>query len=366
MTNSAFREGPLTRILYLNVHDLSYPRNARIRAFFESRGIGYTVVPRRETRSFIATSWRLLRAGVSARGPFDVVILAELGVQFAPVGRIVAWRHRARLVVDAFVGMYESNVLDWHRVSGTSVKGRIYRMFDIVASRFSYGVLVDTDVRVERVVQDGAHRVVSLPVGAPEWATSEHPVPTSERTRVLYYGNYIPLHGLDYVIRAIAGIDNLDNFEFTFIGDGEGRPPIEELASQLGVAAHINFLPPVPESTLGDHIWASHLVLGVFGTSTKAATVLANKVWQGLACGRAVVTRSSPALAELNDITHPDQLLVVDSTDPSNLTSTLNDVDRLRLKGLSLSFPDSSERLEKYVDDRYLQLLDLLPTSPRG
>jgi hypothetical protein len=55
----------------------------------------------------------------------------------------------------------------------------------------------------------------------------------------------------------------------------------------------------VPESELRGYVARADVVLGVFGTSVKARGVVANKVWQGLACGRSVITQRSSALAPL-------------------------------------------------------------------
>ena len=122
------------RVLYLNVHNRDYPRNARIREHLTSIGAEYEIVDRIDYDSYVLTSLRLARRALRVKGPFSAVILSELGVQYALVARVVAWRHRATLIVDAFVGMYESNVLDWARVSRSSPTALIYKTFDILAS----------------------------------------------------------------------------------------------------------------------------------------------------------------------------------------------------------------------------------------
>ncbi|MCB1946425.1 MAG: glycosyltransferase, partial [Thauera sp.] len=50
---------------------------------------------------------------------------------------------------------------------------------------------------------------------------------------------------------------------------------------------------PLPE--LPGRLASADAILGIFGTSDKALRVIPNKVYQGLAIGRAVVTAATPA-----------------------------------------------------------------------
>lgn len=345
--------GDVARILYVNIHDRDYPRNHRIRQFLTARG--HEVVPddRDGVYGLIRGSTRILAAGLRQRGPFDVIILSELGLKYVAAARIVALRHRALLVSDAFIGLYESNVEDRKRTTERYIRARMYRIADHIAARGSSACLTDTIVRKRRILADGARRVVVLPVGAPDWAHYAPRKGDQSRVHVLYYGNYIPLHGLTYVIDAIAAIVDRERFRFTFVGEGPGRPPIEDAAWSAGVHEVIQWLDYMPPEDLANLLAESDIVLGVFGTSPKAATVLANKVWQGLSVGRYVVTRETEAAEEVRPLVE-DQLRTVDPSDPKALTECLSELSDLMVTAPHRpTFPESERRLEDYVGSMY-------------
>lgn len=55
---------------------------------------------------------------------------------------------------------------------------------------------------------------------------------------------------------------------------------------------------PVPEESLPGLLRDADICLGIFGTSEKAGRVVPNKVVQAAAMGKAIVSRSSPALTD--------------------------------------------------------------------
>ncbi len=277
--------------------------------------------------------------------------MAEQYLRAAPIAAVVAQLRGCRLVVDGFVGIHETAVEDWRVARPGSLRARRFRLQDRFAHRVADCTLIDTDVRgaALREHMPRAATVLTLPVGAPEWA---RPTPPSRSAgtalRVLYYGNYIPLHGLDTVLRALS-LTTVD-VHLTMLGNGARRPRYERLARELGLEDRVTFTGSVPESELAKAIAEHDVVLGVFGDSQKAATVIANKTWQGLACSRTVITRRSDALVELAPIAG-DLLVQVDVEHdaPRELALTL---DRVAAAPPHHD-PGVAVRLEQYVTERF-------------
>ena len=86
-----------------------------------------------------------------------------------------------------------------------------------------------------------------------------------------------------------------DRRRFRLIGDGQERPAAERLAKELQLD-NVDFVDAVSETELAGEIARASICLGVFGTTDKAQRVVANKVFQCAAAGRAVITADTPAI----------------------------------------------------------------------
>lgn len=345
-------ESGRTRILYLNVHDVTYPRNMAVRDDFSQRNCEVIVVPRRDMPFFLLAWIGLVVRACKLRGPFHLVVLSEFSIQYALSAKIVSLRFRSTLVIDAFIGLYESLIEDWGWAHPKSIRARCIILLDKIAASLADVLLIDTLIRRDALAAHTKTPVVALPVGAPHWAQPLPPdITPKKQTRVLYYGNYIPLHGLSYIIDNLGALRRKDNFEFVFIGEGSLRAGIEFQSERLGLNGKIVFRDAVPTGVLIEEIHAADVVLGVFGDSPKAASVLANKVWQGLASGRRVLTRSSDALSELSMV-NSEQLIAVDVTDPFALTKALEEISAEDGNN-SAYFENSRMRLDEYVQYRF-------------
>lgn len=353
---SASGGAPL-KVVYLGVESLDYPRNARIRDYLERElGARVSVVPIDKDPGALRKARVLLRDGRAAlRGGADVLILAEFQNKYALVARYLAWRARALLITDWFVGLHETRVGDWKLHAPTSMRARLLDLTDRIAARAGDLVITDTDARANDLTErygTPESSLLTLPVGAPGWAgaASAREVASRPRLKVLYYGGYLPLHGVDYVLDAVKLVDSAERVEVVLLGAGQLRDGIERRVAQERIP-NVTFLDPVPEESLAGLIADADVVLGVFGRSRKAETVIANKVWQGLASGKTVVTRTSPALDEISAIVG-DLLVTVDPEDPASLAAFLNDAMR---RPPTPTAGNVAERLEEYVRKRYVE-----------
>lgn len=344
----------MLKMVQYGVHDLAYPRNARVRAELRARaGIDSVVVERTRGGSSIGRAFHDVAALWRASRHADVVMLAEMRVTHAPLIWAVGRLRRSVVVIDRFIGLHETAVEDWGTVRRGSLRARRFAVQDRVAERLGDIVVTDTAVRAGALRTRSGREALDLPVGAPAWARWSPPAAPSDVLRILYYGNYIPLHGTELVVDALAGLRGRRAFEAVFVGNGVRRAAMEARAAAVGIADRVTFRDAVPESALAGLIADADVVLGVFGDSAKARTVVANKVWQGLASGRVVVTQRSAAATELLEAA--GELLVL--TEPGSsgaIAEALAVVDVVQDEAGAQGVAD---RLEQFVGDRYARFV---------
>ena len=322
----------LVSILYMCIHDQAYPRNRLIREKFASAAsCEVYILPFNIGNGFLVEFIRLLHLAIRFKGKCDVIVVSEFSIQWVLPCYLLSRRLGATLVVDRFIGLYETRVEDWRAVGRYSIRAFLYKILDWLAVFLADIVLIDTQVRADNLMSRSRvkRNVLAVPVGAPDWASSDETRieddlegPNGRPLRLLYYGNYIPLHGLPCVVQSVAKANSVVPIEMTFIGNGDSRPEVESLCTTLGVGEICSFVDPVPELDLRDFILNADIVFGVFGNSEKARTVIANKVWQALACGKTVMTLQTAALDELPSSAQ-SMLRTVRSADPCLLAEVL-------------------------------------------
>lgn len=102
---------------------------------------------------------------------------------------------------------------------------------------------------------------------------------------VLYHGAYLPLHGTEVIVEAARQTQGM-GIQWDFLGWGAYKESTEAKAKGL---TNVAFLNKVPYVDVPKVIAAHDIVLGVFGTTAKAARVIGNKVYECMACGRPTI-----------------------------------------------------------------------------
>jgi glycosyltransferase involved in cell wall biosynthesis len=227
---------------------------------------------------------------------------------------------------------------------------------DRLAVYLSDAVTSDTELRTQALsrLRRMSAEFYSLPVGAPSWSwIEEKRRATGGVTNVLFYGNYLPLHGAATIIEAYAlAIKDRSDLLLRMVGGGVMRPSIERLCVDLEIRDRVIFRDVVSTDQLAEELSRADIVLGIFGSSQKAATVIPNKVWQGIAAERTVITRQSDALREIEGIAG-EWLIQIPPASPTDLAHALT-----RFESGGTGPADVAHELEQYVERQYLVFLD--------
>jgi len=149
-----------------------------------------------------------------------------------------------------------------------------------------------------------------------------------DRFIVGYWGTYIPLHGVKYMIKAFKLLENQDKISFWLVGKGQTYRKNRELAEKLNIKnikfISKTFLKDNPHE-LPEIISNFDLGLGLYGNSQKTMLAIPNKVFEGMAMKIPMVTCKSPAIREL--LTENEHIILCERANPESLAEAI-----LRLK----------------------------------
>lgn len=126
------------------------------------------------------------------------------------------------------------------------------------------------------------------------------PQPPRAEPVIVQVGRLVEVKGSEYLIRAAAAlIRDVPELRLRLVGDGPLRSSLEELAANLGVEAHIQFLGQLShEETLDVIKSARVLCLPSVATSEGATEGLGQVVLEAAALGRPVVASKSGGIPE--------------------------------------------------------------------
>ena len=163
---------------------------------------------------------------------------------------------------------------------------------------------------------------------------------------ICWWGNYLPLHGLDKIIRSADELTKMNpNFLFHFYLFGtsdELAKPYKELINDLQLASKITIDNSKTFNNGKLEIFLKSncdLVLGNFGDSNKAKNVLVNKLLDGVAMKAPVLTGESVAPTEFFN----DGTILYTQNDPTKIAASI-------LKISKMSAGEISDRVQKGFD----------------
>lgn len=293
----------MRRVLFFGIYDPNYSRNAILRSGFEANGF---VVEECRIDPKITTGlkkyyelWKLGRQ--KKKEDWDLIIVAFPGQTVMPLARLLFPKNK--IVFDAFVSLYDSNVFDRGRYGRFSFSGLKDWFLDWLGCQLAGIILLDTYEHIKYFIatfHQPADKFIRVLVGANDKVFYPRPKPAlSDMPFIVYFcGHFIPLQGIEYIIAA-AEILKSEPIEFRLVGSGQTYQKIVAMIADKQLSDKVKLLGEKDLAELPDLMIRAHVCLGIFGNTPKAARVIPNKVYESIAMGCPVITMDSPAEREI-------------------------------------------------------------------
>lgn len=205
-----------------------------------------------------------------------------------------------KIIFDEFINLH-----DWLANEHNKILGKppfiwiIDWYMRLVLSASSY-VLTDTDAQAKLCAQTykvSPNKVKAIPVGADEKIFyPRQPSKVRSKFNVFFYGNMLPLHGIDIILGSIKEIlqtRSIPDIHVTLVGGRGDQNLIDYLHHfivQNGGTDFITHIPWVEYEKLPQLMADSNLCLGgPFGNTGQAKRVITGKTYQMLSMGKATI-----------------------------------------------------------------------------
>jgi len=289
------------------------------------RGIGLKLrIAWRWVSAYPKLIWHLIRVAKP-----DLILISYPGIPDVLFASLIGRLRRIPVAWDVFLSLYDTIVEDRHLWGAKSLRAKALKATERLALRCPEAIFMDTQAHARRI-----ESLFSMPRGRCDavWVGAESSVfavqtpelkqydVSDKSLRVLFYGQFIPLHGIPVIIEAARKLKN-EPIEWTLIGRGQEAPRIRAMLDAEPLPK-VNWIEWVTYEQLKQYITISDICLGIFGSSEKAASVIPNKVFQIVSAGRPLITRNSDAVRELLQHVPPCTQLIAPG-DPTALADAI-------------------------------------------
>jgi glycosyltransferase involved in cell wall biosynthesis len=323
-------------VCFFGGYDAGYPRNAVIRRGLEANGVRVSQCRVKPGGRFLVrypllfSRWIPLakKSGV----PPSFLFVPEFCQKDVPLARFLSLLSSRRLIFDPLASRFETKILDWRRKPEGSLAAWWNRVIDLWALKLSDLALADTQAHKDYYCRQfglDARKIEVLPVGFDDHIFSKNLVQDRPVSKigdlpftVLFFGSFLPLHGVEVIIQAAQQIWMEDKtVRFQFIGSGQTLPRVRQLASDLGLR-NVWFENWISQASLAEKIvLEADICLGIFSRTEKAERVVPHKIFQSMALRKPVVTSRTSAVEEF--FSHRKNIFLCEKGEPISLARAI-------------------------------------------
>lgn len=297
------------KICFFGIYDPSYSRNNIILSGLKKAGVDVVECGAdwRDPWRYVKL-WRSLRA---LKNQYDCVYVAYP----SPVATIVARLASRKLVIsDAFYSMYDAVVIDRKEISFWHPRAIKLLLLDWLGVILAHAVTVDTEEHKNYWSSwfgVNKNKIHALYLGFNDEIFYPMPDVQKDYFLVHFHGTYIPLQGVEKIIETARLCAENSKIRFRLVGSGQDSEKVRRLAERYKLS-NIEFVGRVSLTELNVYLAEADVVLGIFGDTPKAERVIPNKVYEGTAVRKPVITMDTLAVREI----FSDNEIVLVKNDP--------------------------------------------------
>ncbi len=231
---------------------------------------------------------------------------------------------KKKILWDAFYSLYDTMVNDRKLARPFGLKALYYWTLDWLGCLLADKILLDTNEHIKyfsQTFRTNEEKFIRIFVGADDRLF----FPRNEKRNdkdflVHFHGKYIPLQGIQHILKAAKILEKEKDIRFRLVGKGQTYDSMRRLGRELGLT-NVEFVDRVPYEKIPDLIAEADVSLGIFGDTEKAARVIPNKIYEAMAMGKPIITADTPGIREL--FTDRKNVLLCKVADPEDLAGKI-------------------------------------------
>jgi glycosyltransferase involved in cell wall biosynthesis len=277
-------------------------------------------------------------------GNYDILVVGYPGQFDIFLARILTWLKRRPLVWDVFMSIYLISV-----ERGLDKKNRfsisLLHLLEGEALKLPNRLILDTSEYIhwfEHNYRISPDRFRMVPTGADDrifFPMPKNPSPNG-KFRILYFGTFIPNHGVMYMVEAAKLLVDKPAIHFEFIGNGPELAVAQQFVNDNQLS-NVSFIEWMDKDELTLRISQADVCLGAFGTTPQSMMTVQNKIYETMAMGKPLISGDSPAIRQV--FTHGEHIYLCERSSGKSLADSIlvlyKDVslrERIAVNGMKL------------------------------
>lgn len=308
------------KILYISGREPSYARNSVIINGLNRNNVDIILCADNSKNSFLRYIKVLLKFFLNRHKKYDLVFVGFFG---QPLVLLIKRFVKKPIILDAFLSAYDTLVFDKKKVREGSMLAKLLYYLDKRSCQLADLVLLDTNEHITYFVEKfnlPMEKFMRVFIGAEDKIFYPRRSKKSDKFLIEFHGGFIPLQGVQYIIKAAKILENEKDIHFNIVGNGQTFKHDNDLAKKL----HLNNLSFLGQKDLLDipkFIAECDVGLGIFGDTEKTKRVIPNKAYEIIAMKKPLITSDTKASREL--FTDHKNVLFCEPANPKSLADSI-------------------------------------------